>query len=34
MRCDIFSIIQDGFYAYDDRDISTINEKEDYSEDC
>ena len=34
MRCDIFSIIQDGFYAYDERGISTINELEDYSKDC
>jgi len=33
MRCDIFSIIQDGTYAYDERGTSTINEKEDYSED-
>jgi hypothetical protein len=34
IRCDIFSIIQDGFYAYDERGISTINELEDYSKDC
>lgn len=33
MRCDIFSIIQDGFYAYDERGISTIQEKENYTED-
>lgn len=33
MRCDIFPIIQDGIYAYDERGISTISEKEDYSED-
>jgi GR25 family glycosyltransferase involved in LPS biosynthesis len=31
MRCDIFSIIQDDLYAYDERGISTIQEKEDYS---
>lgn len=34
MRCDIFSIIQDGLYAYDERGISTIEEKENYTEDC
>ena len=34
IRCDIFAIVQDGMYAYDKRDISTINEKEDYSEDA
>lgn len=34
IRCDIFSIVQDDFYAYDERGISTINELEDYSKDC
>jgi hypothetical protein len=34
MRCDIFSIVQDGFYAYDERGISTIDELENYTEDC
>lgn len=34
IRCDIFSIIQDDFYAYDERGISTIEEKENYTEDC
>lgn len=34
MRCDLFSIIQDGLYAYDERGISTIEEKENYTEDC
>ena len=34
MRCDIFSIVQDGFYAYDERGISTIEELENYTEDC
>ena len=33
IRCDIFAIVQDGMYAYDERGISTIQEKEDYSED-
>lgn len=34
IRCDIFSIVQDGFYAYDERGISTIEEKENYTTDC
>ena len=34
MRCDIFAIVQDDLYAYDERGISTIEEKEDYSTDC
>lgn len=34
MRCDLFSIVQDGIYAYDERGISTIVEKETYSEDA
>lgn len=34
MRCEIFAIVQDGFYAYDERGISTIQEKENYTEDC
>lgn len=34
IRCDIFAIVQDGLYAYDERGISTIEEKENYTEDC
>jgi hypothetical protein len=34
IRCDIFAIVQDGMYAYDERGISTIQDKEDYSEDA
>jgi hypothetical protein len=34
IRCDIFAIVQDGMYAYDERGISTIDEKENYTEDC
>lgn len=33
MRCEIFGIVQDGLYAYDERGISTIEEKENYTED-
>lgn len=33
IRCDLFSIIQDGIYAYDERGISTITDKENYRED-
>jgi hypothetical protein len=33
IRCDIFAIVQDGMYAYDERGISTITDKENYSED-
>ena len=33
MRCEIFAIIQDGLYAYDEGGISTIEEKENYTED-
>lgn len=33
MRADIFPIVQDGLYAYDQPGISTIDEKEDYSVD-
>ena len=34
IRCDIFSIVQDGIYFYDERGTSTIEEKENYSEDA
>lgn len=34
IRCDIFPIIQNGLYAYDLKDISTIQEKEDYTMDA
>jgi hypothetical protein len=34
IRCDIFAIVQDGMYAYDERGISTIQDKENYSEDA
>lgn len=34
IRCDIFAIVQDGLYAYDERGISTIEDKENYTEDC
>jgi hypothetical protein len=34
IRCDIFAIVQDNMYAYDERGISTIEEKENYTEDC
>ena len=34
IRCDIFAIIQDDTYAYDKRGISTIDDKENYTEDC
>jgi hypothetical protein len=34
IRCDIFAIVQDDMYAYDERGISTIEEKENYTEDC
>ena len=33
IRCDIFAIVQDGIYAYDERGISTITDKENYTED-
>jgi hypothetical protein len=33
VRCDIFAIVQDGMYAYDERGISTIEDKENYTED-
>ena len=33
MRADIFPIVQDGLYAYDQPGISTIDEKEHYSVD-
>jgi hypothetical protein len=33
IRCDIFAIVQDGMYAYDERGISTITDKENYTED-
>lgn len=33
IRCDIFAIVQDGLYAYDERGISTIEDKENYRED-
>jgi hypothetical protein len=33
IRCDIFAIVQDGLYAYDERGISTIDEKENYTMD-
>ena len=33
MRCDLFSIVQQDFYAYDEPGVSTINELEDYSTD-
>jgi len=33
LRCDIFAIIQDGMFAYDERGISTIEEKENYTTD-
>lgn len=34
IRCDLFAIVQDGMYAYDEKGISTIEEKENYTEDC
>lgn len=34
IRCDIFAIVQNGIYAYDLPGTSTINELEDYSQDC
>lgn len=34
MRADIFPIVQDDLYFYDKPGTSTINELEDYSEDC
>lgn len=34
MRCDLFAIVQDGLYAYDERGVSTIEDKENYTEDC
>jgi hypothetical protein len=34
IRCDIFAIVQDDMYAYDERGISTIEDKENYTEDC
>ena len=34
IRCDIFAIVQDDMFAYDERGISTIEEKENYTEDC
>lgn len=34
IRCDIFAIVQDGLYAFDERGTSTIEEKENYTEDC
>jgi hypothetical protein len=34
IRCDIFAIVQDGMYAYDERGMSTIEDKENYTEDC
>ena len=33
MRCEIFAIVQNDFYAYDERGISTIEQKENYTED-
>lgn len=34
IRADIFPIVQNGLYFYDERGTSTIQELEDYSEDC
>ena len=34
IRCDIFAIVQDDMYAYDERGISTIEDKQNYTEDC
>lgn len=33
IRCDIFAIVQDDMYAYDEKGISTIDEKENYTKD-